>query len=155
MAALKRNKHLLPVLLVMAVIFIHSAMPADLSRQESSILVELLRKWLHLESEHLTFFVRKSAHFLEYTVLGITLWNYARSRRHHPAACMWKHLLYAWTAGVLYAVSDEVHQHFVPGRSCEIRDILIDAAGVAAGILCMKVIQRCKGGGGVKRDGSP
>ena len=36
--------------------------------------------------------------------------------------------------GVLYAVTDEVHQYFVPGRSCELRDALIDACGVAAGV---------------------
>ncbi|MBQ1935757.1 MAG: VanZ family protein, partial [Clostridia bacterium] len=28
-----------------------------------------------------------------------------------------------------YAVTDEIHQHFVEGRSCELRDVLIDAAG--------------------------
>ncbi len=30
---------------------------------------------------------------------------------------------------VLYATSDEIHQYFVPGRSCEMRDILIDSSG--------------------------
>ena len=35
--------------------------------------------------------------------------------------------------GALYAVSDEVHQYFVPGRACMIRDMLLDSAGVAIG----------------------
>ena len=39
-------------------------------------------------------------------------------------------LCIAW----LYAVSDELHQYFVPGRSCEIRDVLIDWSGAALGV---------------------
>ena len=42
-----------------------------------------------------------------------------------------------WVIGTVYAVSDEVHQLFVEGRSCEVRDMLLDSAGVAAGVLLM------------------
>ena len=42
-----------------------------------------------------------------------------------------------WVIGTIYAVSDEVHQLFVEGRSCEVRDMLLDSAGVAAGVLLM------------------
>lgn len=48
----------------------------------------------------------------------------------------------AWMVGTLYAVSDEVHQFFVPGRSCEVRDMVIDSCGVAAGVLIMLLVQR-------------
>jgi VanZ family protein len=34
----------------------------------------------------------------------------------------------------LYAVSDEVHQIFVPGRAFAIRDIIIDTSGAALGL---------------------
>lgn len=43
---------------------------------------------------------------------------------------------------VLYACSDELHQHFVPGRSGEIRDVLVDSAGVLIGILILAVLSR-------------
>ncbi|MGV8147186.1 MAG: VanZ family protein [Alkaliphilus sp.] len=36
---------------------------------------------------------------------------------------------------VLYAISDETHQIFVPGRSAQVSDILIDSVGAAVGIL--------------------
>ena len=42
---------------------------------------------------------------------------------------------WAWVVGTLYAASDEIHQLFVPGRSGQLRDVLLDSAGVAAGIL--------------------
>ena len=38
-------------------------------------------------------------------------------------------------AAALYAVTDEVHQYFVPGRSCELRDVLVDTSGALTGIL--------------------
>jgi VanZ family protein len=35
--------------------------------------------------------------------------------------------------GIAYAVSDEVHQMFVPGRSAEVADLAADASGIVAG----------------------
>lgn len=46
----------------------------------------------------------------------------------------------AWLVCVLYATSDEIHQLFVPGRSCQIGDIAIDAAGAAAGIVLILLL---------------
>lgn len=34
---------------------------------------------------------------------------------------------------VTYAVTDEIHQWFVPGRSADVRDLIADAIGVLAG----------------------
>ncbi len=36
--------------------------------------------------------------------------------------------------GIAYAVTDEVHQAFVPGRQGAVRDVLIDAVGVLIGV---------------------
>ena len=41
----------------------------------------------------------------------------------------------ALAAGIAYAISDEVHQHFVPGRVGSPVDVLIDSVGVAVGVL--------------------
>ena len=41
----------------------------------------------------------------------------------------------AWLIGTAYAVTDEFHQSFVPGRSCELRDVVIDSCGVLTGVL--------------------
>jgi VanZ family protein len=41
----------------------------------------------------------------------------------------------AFALGVSYAISDEVHQHFVRGRHASPVDVLIDAVGITIGIL--------------------
>jgi VanZ family protein len=67
--------------------------------------------------------LRKIAHLCEYAVLGALL---LRAVGREPLAA---------AAGVVYAASDELHQHFVPGRHAAFRDLAIDAAGVLAGLL--------------------
>lgn len=42
---------------------------------------------------------------------------------------------FAWLLGTIYAITDEIHQYFVPGRACSTLDIVIDSAGVAVGIV--------------------
>ena len=43
--------------------------------------------------------------------------------------------------GLLYAISDEIHQAFIPGRGPQIGDVGIDFAGVIIGILIMFMIR--------------
>ena len=91
-----------------------------------------------LEEGLVSFIVRKGAHFLEYLVLGISLFWTMRDlrtlRSRVPDESAGRTVLVPWAIGALYAVTDEVHQYFVPGRSCELLDVLIDACGVAAGV---------------------
>ena len=75
--------------------------------------------------------VRKAAHASEYAILGILLTGAILDIRKP-----WKRQLPAcFLIGAAYAASDEFHQLFVPGRSGQIRDVMIDSAGVAAGII--------------------
>ncbi|UYJ41604.1 MAG: VanZ family protein [Lachnospiraceae bacterium] len=39
--------------------------------------------------------------------------------------------MFSWMIAVLYACTDEYHQLFVPGRSGQLRDVMIDAVGAA------------------------
>ena len=66
--------------------------------------------------------LRKIAHAAEYAVLGALLVR-ATGRTG-----------LAFALGTLYAVSDELHQSFVPGRLGSPIDVAIDAVGVAVGI---------------------
>jgi VanZ family protein len=74
------------------------------------------------------FVLRKLAHALEFAVLGLLL---ARALGRAGVA---------FALGALYAVSDEIHQSFVPGRAASLRDVLLDSAGVAAGVLCWLLV---------------
>ena len=40
----------------------------------------------------------------------------------------------------LYAITDEIHQIFIPGRACQLQDILVDLAGIISGMLVFVVI---------------
>ena len=73
--------------------------------------------------------MRKAAHFLEYFLLSILLYRALRGghRWDMRAAVM------AITLAGLYAVGDEFHQWFVPGRTAAASDCLIDVSGAAAG----------------------
>ncbi len=77
--------------------------------------------------ESVMFFVRKCAHFSIYAFLGFWLMHLVRLYRTSRALPVTVGL------GCLYAVTDELHQLFVPGRSCHPRDVCIDTAGVLAG----------------------
>lgn len=77
------------------------------------------------------FLVRKSAHFLVYAGLGFLLcWGFSSFSWRRRKEAGW-----AWLAGTFYAATDEFHQLFVAGRSGQLRDVLLDSAGVLAGIL--------------------
>ena len=67
--------------------------------------------------------LRKGAHVTEYAVLGALLYR-ALGREASALA-----------AGIAYAVTDELHQHFVRGRHASPVDVAIDAVGVALGML--------------------
>ena len=58
-------------ILIMVVIFVHSAMPAEMSSIESSVFERFVASILGVAPESVTFAVRKCAHFTEYLVLGL------------------------------------------------------------------------------------
>jgi VanZ family protein len=45
---------------------------------------------------------------------------------------------------VLYAITDEFHQTFTPGRNASITDVGIDAVGAILGVLVWIAIRRCR-----------
>ena len=80
--------------------------------------------------EEFQFITRKSAHFIGYMILGIL----ASGLILYYGNINKKYLL-AFLICVIYAISDEIHQLFVPGRAGQVRDVLIDSAGSLLGII--------------------
>lgn len=114
------------VALCMAVIFSLSHETASVSSNKSNGLISLLlERFGILVSAHT---VRKTAHALEYCGLSLLLYHaYFQSFRTVQP------LLTVLTAA-LYAASDEIHQYFIAGRACQMRDVFVDFVGAAVGV---------------------
>jgi VanZ family protein len=106
--------------------------------------------FLHLngeEKEVLHHLIRKAAHMTEYAVLSASLCVllfYLADIGHWKRVSRLGMMGYAWIFSVLFAVTDEIHQVFVPGRGPAAKDILIDAVGAAFGIALIYVVYRYK-----------
>lgn len=75
--------------------------------------------------------IDKLFHLVEYLVLGFLL---ARAFVHSSVKPNYKLIFIAAVAiALLYGASDEIHQRFVSGRSCDIIDLLSDLIGSAIG----------------------
>ena len=121
----------------MIVIFVMSSFGSTQSDNQSNFIVDIIVNILNVENvDVLSFIVRKTAHCVEYLILGILVYNMFKSYD--------KKEFFAIIVCMLYAISDEVHQSFVPGRSCQISDILIDGIGSFIGILCYKIFIKFK-----------
>lgn len=119
-------------------------------------------------AELIDHFVRKSAHFCEYAVLGMLTWGsfcsvravFGEKGRRCAETCseaesgsrsLWAYRkieLFAWVWCICYAATDEFHQLFVLGRYGMVRDVILDSLGALTGItVCILVSRRfCKNG---------
>ncbi|MFD2131978.1 VanZ family protein [Pseudogracilibacillus auburnensis] len=130
------------VIIWMAMIFFLSHQPATSSGQLSASITNFLIQTItaifpfEIESTSFHFFIRKGAHFFAYFVLGVLVIHALKN----------KYIYLAIVICVMYAISDEVHQLFITGRSGEVRDVLIDSIGATIGItvyyLMCKLLRR-------------
>ena len=128
------------VILCMLLIFSFSSDTADVSTKKSDGIIiktcefvlgrELTESEKEKYIDNFVFIVRKGAHFSIYMVLGLLIMSYFKELYLINN----KGLLIAFIICFLYACSDELHQYFVPGRSSEFFDVLIDSSGSILGI---------------------
>lgn len=87
--------------------------------------------------------LKKSGHSVAYATLAFLWWRaLSRGRKAYRTT-----LVLAFVIAVLYGMSDEIHQSFVPGRHPSPWDVLIDAAGaaVAVGVIWLRKSRNTKG----------
>lgn len=130
----------------MTVIFGFSAQPADVSTDTSLRVGMTIGKmsvpdFSKLPKEEqmdyakkIEFPVRKMAHATEYAILGCLLTKLCLS------LSMKKAYMWSWLMGSAYAATDEFHQLFVPGRSGQITDVMLDSVGCLTGCLLIYLI---------------
>lgn len=122
----------------MMLIFIMSSFNSVESGNQSNFIVNLIVDVFNIDNiDLLSLIIRKLAHFTEYFILGILVYNLISSYN--------KRTYMALIICILYAISDEVHQIFVPGRSCQMYDILIDSLGSLVGIFLIFVCNKILG----------
>lgn len=137
---------ILPMLAVMTLIFFFSSQTAEKSSHTSSGITLEIARFLARFTDDFTVeeivkgihtIVRKTAHFSLYFMLGMTSVFFFVCRIDAKNI---KRFLLSLGVSVLYAVTDEIHQIFVPGRAFMFTDILIDGIGSLFGCLVCFVI---------------
>ena len=130
------------ILLIVYICFIYgnSLTPAHISSRESGFLLMKLHDFLEMigfDSRWLTeHIVRKSAHFIEYTGLGILLAFYCRTWM--PKGIRKPRL--AAELAFLVPFVDETIQLCVDGRSGQVDDVWLDLCGVMCGLALTTVL---------------
>ena len=101
----------LPALVVMSLIFWFSSQPS----------------WELPDFDWADRLVKKSGHVVGYALLAASYWNALGMKK----SGVW----FAWLLAMIYAISDEFHQSFVPGRSPSVWDVLVfDNPGALMGL---------------------
>ena len=134
------------LILWMSFIFMMSAQTGEISGNTSGSLIETICNVLILDFEELSeaeqasiisqlsLPIRKAAHFMEYLILAV-LANLVVMQSGINIKVTAFTVFISFFVGVLYAVTDEIHQLFIPGRAGTVTDVLIDSAGVLCGCL--------------------
>lgn len=141
---MKKGITLILLVLWMAVIFFFSAQNGTQSsgvsysvgygiaeNRNRLLQKEESREELTRQVEAMQFVIRKGAHMSEYALLAVLFSLHLRTYEKRSGR-FW---LWAWVFSTLFAVTDELHQWFVPGRDGRFQDVCIDSMGSLIGIL--------------------
>ena len=123
----------------MIIIFLLSHQPY--SGETTHSIVEKVLPVLDKESINtINFIIRKLAHFTEYFILTHLLYSllkeYSKDKR--------KIIIISIAICLLYAITDEIHQLYIPGRTAKLKDIMIDTTGGIFYIALLKIKELIK-----------
>lgn len=88
--------------------------------------------------ESMQLLIRKLAHFTIYSIGGFLVMSYSYTTERIKKY----KILESITFGGCYAITDEIHQFFVPGRRASIIDVGIDTIGVIVGVIVYIVLRK-------------
>ncbi len=117
----------------MVAIFCLSAQTASDSAELSGSFIRAIFQLIGIELKQEG--IRTVAHMLEFMGLSLLVFNatYATWEKKTTP-------LIAFAGTVLYAITDEIHQIFVPGRAFQISDILVDSTGALIGVIASFIV---------------
>jgi VanZ family protein len=120
----------LPALVCMGLIFFFSSMPADEVTRRTKPVTRLAPQSLPAVGGGLPVLIDwlKVGHMVGYAGLGTALlYGFEQAGKIAGQTASLLTLGVTW----VYALSDELHQSFVPGRSADLRDVVIDVGAAA------------------------
>lgn len=134
---IKRKIHIIVswvlVVICMGIIFFLSAQNGEESSDLSGSFVMALLNGLGIVIDE--GILRSIAHCLEFMGLSVLLFNAI-----YVSWCLKITPIIAFFSTVLYAITDEIHQIFVPERAFQISDILVDSTGALIGVIASFII---------------
>lgn len=128
------------LLAVMVTIYCLSAQDSTDSAEASNSVVSWLYELLKIDLPNGT--VRTIAHGCEFAALGFLMLNALRSLRSDFK------VVSSVIISFIYAITDEIHQLFVPGRAFQLTDLAVDLTGIVLGttafLILVKITEKRK-----------
>lgn len=133
-----------PLVIWALLIFVGSG--SVLSAEHTSVVLRLL-KWLvpSASPEFLSWFhflIRKLGHLSEYAILATLAARAFRRSSHEFIRLHW--FEFSLFLAMLYALTDEFHQSFVPSRTASLHDSMIDSAGAFIALTIIWLVDQKK-----------
>ncbi len=136
---MKKLKYFIPAIIWMIFIFIMSHTNGNESSNQSNFIVKIVLEFININHETLSFMIRKIAHMSEYAILLLFIYYGL-----YKTITYKYQLLISLLITFIYACSDEFHQLFIPGRSGQFMDVLIDTSGALIMLLIIYLWQKRK-----------
>jgi VanZ family protein len=114
----------IPAILIMAVLFTLSAMPGDTPFLHSINISD------------------KMEHAIAYFALGLACCIWIPGKKWLKRPIFYGVIVFC--VGTAFAISDELHQKYVPGRSCDLFDVLADCVGILLSIFAYYFVRSRK-----------
>ena len=127
----------------LVIIWGNSLLPGEISAAISNSVKNFLMKFLPAgpnKGQSGGGLIRKLAHFMEFTCLGICFSQIFRFKTENKAKQLWL----PFVCGAAAAAIDELIQRFVPDRGPSVLDVGLDTLGVVMGIFIISLIHENK-----------
>ncbi len=119
---------------VLITIFVLSAQNGEESSSTSGFFTQLIESIFGQSASESI--IRTLAHFCEFAGLGFLVCNFLFALKDKLKPIL------SILLSCIYALSDEIHQYFVPDRACQLSDLAVDSCGVVLGVavFCIFII---------------
>jgi VanZ family protein len=132
----------------LGVIFYNGTRPGEVSQRSSREVIKVVSRFVDIPSgsveapiikfNEVNFYVRKNAHFFQYLIFSILLCAAVRQFKLYRSS----EILLLLFLLLLFPVIDEFIQKYIPNRTSNIFDIIIDFSGGIFGIIIFNISQK-------------